>query len=102
VSQLEAAELLGMSDRTLPRKRRRFEEEREEGLLDRRLGGAPAGRFSTMRPKRSSGFTASVTGTYGQAFPRNIRFDEVRCSDGGQARRTYRLPPPDDEPHHGV
>ncbi len=38
LSQLEAAELLGMSERTLRRWSRRFEEEGEEGLMDRRLG----------------------------------------------------------------
>lgn len=38
LSQLEAAELLGMSERTFRRWVRRFEEEGEEGLVDRRLG----------------------------------------------------------------
>ncbi|MGH6831654.1 MAG: ISNCY family transposase [Methyloceanibacter sp.] len=38
LSQLEAAELLGMSERTFRRWARRFEEEGEDGLLDRRLG----------------------------------------------------------------
>lgn len=40
-SQLEAAELLGMGERTFRRWRRRFESEGEAGLLDRRPG-APA------------------------------------------------------------
>jgi len=38
LSQLEAAELLGMSERTFRRWHRRFEEEGEDGLRDRRLG----------------------------------------------------------------
>lgn len=38
LSQLEAAELLGMSERTLRRWARRLEDEGEEGLVDRRLG----------------------------------------------------------------
>jgi transposase len=38
LSQLEAAELLGMSERTFRRWARRLEEEGEEGLIDRRLG----------------------------------------------------------------
>src|SRR3954452_19057823 len=38
LSQLEAAELLGMSERTFRRWTRRFEEEGEAGLTDRRLG----------------------------------------------------------------
>src|SRR5487761_2613448 len=38
LSQLEAAELLGMSERTFRRWARRFESEGEAGLVDRRLG----------------------------------------------------------------
>jgi len=38
LSQLEAAELLGMSERTFRRWSRRFEAEGETGLTDRRLG----------------------------------------------------------------
>ena len=38
LSQLEAAELLGVSERTFRRWCRRFEDEGEVGLLDRRLG----------------------------------------------------------------
>jgi transposase len=38
LSQLEAAELLGMHERTFRRWARRFEEDADEGLLDRRLG----------------------------------------------------------------
>src|SRR5881227_1622181 len=38
LSQLEAAEILGMSERTFRRWSRRFEEDGEEGLSDRRIG----------------------------------------------------------------
>jgi transposase len=38
LSQLEAGELLGMSERTFRRWARRLDEEGEEGLVDRRLG----------------------------------------------------------------
>ena len=38
LSQFEAAEVLGMSERTFRRWARRFEGEGEEGLLDRRIG----------------------------------------------------------------
>jgi hypothetical protein len=38
ISQLEAAELIGVSERTFRRWTRRFEEEGEAGLVDRRLG----------------------------------------------------------------
>jgi len=38
LSQLEAAEVLGMSERTFRRWSRRFDEDGEDGLVDRRLG----------------------------------------------------------------
>jgi transposase len=38
LSKLEAAELLGVNERTFRRWCRRYEEEGEAGLLDRRLG----------------------------------------------------------------
>src|SRR5947208_12562495 len=38
LSQLEAAELLGVGERTFRRWRQRYEEDGEAGLLDRRLG----------------------------------------------------------------
>ena len=38
LSQLEAADVLGMSERTFRRWTVRFEEAGEDGLLDRRLG----------------------------------------------------------------
>jgi transposase len=38
LSQLEAAEILGISERSLRRWSRRFEEDGEDGLIDRRLG----------------------------------------------------------------
>ena len=37
LSAMDAAELLGMSERTFRRYRRRYEEEGREGLFDRRL-----------------------------------------------------------------
>jgi transposase len=66
LSQLEAAELLGMSDRTFRRWSRRFEEEGEEGLLDRRLGrrsgrAVPedtAEEVERLYRERYAGFTA--------------------------------------------
>jgi transposase len=66
LSQLEAAELLGIGERTFRRWRRRFEEDGEAGLLDRRLG-KPSGKQvpadEAMQVKelyrtRFSGFTA--------------------------------------------
>jgi transposase len=65
-SQLEAAELLGMSERTFRRWSERYEEDGEMGLLDRRLGKASAKRVPADRSAevealyrtRYCGFTA--------------------------------------------
>ena len=65
-SQLEAAELLGMSERTFRRWSRRYEEDGEMGLLDRRLGKASGKRVPVDRcdevealyRTRYGGFTA--------------------------------------------
>ena len=48
-NQEEAAELLGVSERTFRRWTRRYEEEGEAGLLDRRLGKASGKRVPTDR-----------------------------------------------------
>lgn len=66
LSQLEAAELLGMGERTFRRWCRRYEEEGEAGLLDRRLGKASGKRVPVDRCEevealyraRYQGFTA--------------------------------------------
>jgi transposase len=63
---LEAAELLGMSERTFRRWSKRFEEDGEEGLLDRRLGrrsgravpDAEAAEMERLYRERYWGFTA--------------------------------------------
>src|SRR5271169_2727476 len=65
-SQLEAAELLGVGERTFRRWRQRYEEDGEAGLLDRRLGKisgkrVPADREAEVEALyrgRYSGFTA--------------------------------------------
>jgi hypothetical protein len=44
LNQIEAAEMLGISERTFRRWCRRFEEDGEAGLLDRRLGRPSAKR----------------------------------------------------------
>ena len=49
LSALEAAELLGMSERSFHRYRRRYEEEGLDGLFDRRLGKASARRVPADR-----------------------------------------------------
>jgi transposase len=66
LSQVEAAELLGMSERTLRRWVRRFEEEGEAGLADRRLGrrsgravpDAAMEEVERLYRERYGGFTA--------------------------------------------
>src|SRR4030088_2773727 len=66
LSQLEAAEVLGMGERTFRRWRRRFEEEGEAGLMDRRLGKRSgkqvpvdeALQVEELYRRRFSGFTA--------------------------------------------
>ena len=49
LNQAEAAELLGVSERTFRRWTRRYEEEGEAGLVDRRLGQASGRRVPTDR-----------------------------------------------------
>ena len=49
LSALEAAELLGMSERTFRRSRQRYEEEGAAGLRDRRLGKASLKRVPADR-----------------------------------------------------
>lgn len=66
LSKLEAAELLGVSERTFRRWCRRFEAEGEAGLADRRLGKASAKRvpadvamrIERLYRERYDGFTA--------------------------------------------
>ncbi len=65
-NQIEAAELLGITERTFRRWCHRYEEDGEAGLLDRRLGGVsakrvPPGRASEVEAlyrTRYNGFTA--------------------------------------------
>ncbi len=65
-NQLEAAELLGIGERTFRRWRQRFEDDGEAGLLDRRLGKASGRRVPLDREAevealyrtRYAGFTA--------------------------------------------
>ena len=49
LNQVEAAELLGVTERTFRRWTRRYEEEGEAGLIDRRLGKASGRRVPADR-----------------------------------------------------
>jgi transposase len=65
-NQIEAAEVLGITERTFRRWCHRYEEDGEAGLLDRRLGGVSARRVPPSRAAqvealyrtRYNGFTA--------------------------------------------
>ena len=61
LSQLEAAEIVGMSERSVRRGTRRFEEEGEDGLRAGVSGVARAGRGRRTRPTRSGGSIGSAT-----------------------------------------
>ena len=73
LSQLEASELLGMGERTFRRWCRRYEEDGEAGLLDRRIGKASGKRVPVDRCEevealyrtRYQGFTARHFGSIG-------------------------------------
>ena len=53
LNQAEAAELLGVSERTFRRWTRRYEEEGEAGLVDRRLGQASGKRVPVDRAEEA-------------------------------------------------
>jgi hypothetical protein len=84
LNQEEAAELLGVSERTFRRWTRRYEEEGEAGLLDRRLGKASGRRVPVDRAEeverlcreRYQGFTVK-------------HFHEHLVKDHGFAARGY-------------
>jgi transposase len=55
LSQIEAAEMLGMSERTFRRHRDRYREEGAEGLLDRRIGKPSSRRAAVEEIQRMLG-----------------------------------------------
>ena len=61
LSALEAAEILGVSERQFRRHRRRYEEQGLEGLIDRRLGKASVRRVPAIRSPGCSGSTGRIT-----------------------------------------
>ena len=60
LNQAEAAELLGVTERTFRRWTRRYEEEGEAGLIDRRLGKASGGGSRPTGRRRWSGSIANA------------------------------------------
>src|ERR1700681_3163513 len=67
-SQLEAAELLGVGERTFRRWRQRYEEEGDAGLLDRRLGKVSGKRVPVDREAEvEAGPGAAARGASAQA-----------------------------------
>ena len=71
LNQEEAAELLGVSERTFRRWRERYDEEGEAGLVDRRVGKA-SGKAGSARPGAGGGgaLTSALCGLPRQALPR--------------------------------
>ena len=68
LSQLEAAELLGMGERTFRRWCRRYEDEGEAGLLDRRIGKTSGKRVPVDRCEEVEALYRRPT----RASPRSI------------------------------
>ena len=69
LSELEAAELLGVTERTFRRWRRRYGEEGEGGLVDRRLGKPSPKRVPEAEAER----IGQLYRVHGQALPRACR-----------------------------
>ena len=71
LNQEEAAELLGVSERTFRRWTRRYEEEGEAGLVDRRLGKASGKRVPVDRAEEVERlYRERYPGLHRQALPR--------------------------------
>ena len=71
LNQEEAAELLGVSERTFRRWTRRYEDEGEAGLLDRRLGKASGKRVPVDRAEEVERlYRERDLRLHGQALPR--------------------------------
>ena len=93
LSQLEAAELLGMGERTFRRWCRRYEKEGEAGLLDRRIGKVSGKRVPVDRcdealyRTRYQGFTAR-------------HFHEHLVRDHRFAHRSFAGQTSNERPHH--
>ena len=82
LSQAEAAEILGVSERTFRRWRDRFEAEGAEGLYDRRLGRLSARRAPVDEVARVLELFHPLLGLHRQALPREA---------GGGARQQAQL-----------
>ena len=71
LSQVEASEILGVSERTFRRWRDRYQAEGAEGLYDRRLGRASARRAGVDEVLDVlSAVRDALLGLHGQALPR--------------------------------
>ena len=83
LSQLEAAEIVGMSERSVRRGTRRFEEEGEDGLRAGVSGVARAGRGRRTRPTRSGGSIGSATRASPPSISTSKHFHEPLVRDHG-------------------
>jgi len=91
LSQAEAAEILGMSERTFRRWRDRYQADGLEGLADLRLGRAsarqvPVGQVLTLDRERYAGFTAKHCHDQlrqHHGFPLGYSWTKRRLQDAG-------------------
>src|SRR5258707_6963891 len=73
LNQEEAAELLGVSERTFRRWTRRYDEEGESGLVDRRLGKASGRRGPSDRAGGGERvYRERHQGVSGKPFPQHL------------------------------
>jgi len=71
-SQAEAAELLGIGERTFRRWRQRFEDEGEAGLLDRGWVRPRASGFLRIERRGGGAVSHALRGFHGQAFHEHL------------------------------
>ena len=101
LSQAEAAEILGMSERTFRRWRDRYDEAGLDGLLDRRLGRASArrapvdqvNRVLELYRSRYTGFTAKHFHDklrQGHDVGRGYTWTKLRLQDAGLVKKAAR------------
>jgi transposase-like protein len=116
LNEAEAAELLGVGERTFRRWRRRYEEEGEAGLLDRRLGKASGKRVPTNRAEEVerlykehyAGFTAKhfheqlVGYAWTKLFLQTRWLLAKALRKGAHRRKRPRRPMPADGGHAGA
>jgi transposase len=92
LSQAEAAEILGMSERTFRRWRDRYQDEGAAGLLDRRLGKASARRVAVDQVEPM--LTCIESAHFNQPAQIGLMRSEQRPAVTAKARRRGVAGPP--------